>query len=95
MFSVTLPEIPCNTPEMADNLLQDTQQADTKWSRRINELRDEYRWLVFFSIPRVLQLADVLKREQLNLIVNEVSFLANNQPSVRDTLCQNIKVIDE
>ena len=92
MHSVTLPEIACKTPEVADSLLKDTQQADTKWSRQINDLRDEYKWLVFLSIPRVLLLANVLKREQVDLIVSEVSFLVKNQPSVRETLQQNIKV---
>ena len=92
MYSVTLPAIPCNTPETVDNLLQDTQQADAMWSHRINELRDEYMWLVFFSIPRVLQLANVLRKEKLIVIVNEVSFLTTNQPWVRKKLQQKIKV---
>ena len=42
------------------------------------ELRKKYRWLLFFSVPKLLLLYHLLREQNLAAIVHEISFLFSN-----------------
>lgn len=42
------------------------------------ELRNEYKWLLFFSVPKLLLLYHLLQDQNLAAIVHEISFLFSN-----------------
>ena len=79
-------------------MVQDTQQAVTEWSQQISELRNQYTWLLYFSIPRMLKLymlmhsEELEKTEKVDKIVCEVSFLATNQQTEREKLRLGVEV---
>ena len=79
-----VPSIPCSKPtEDVNATVQDTQLVVTKWTQQMAELHDNYPWLLFFSIPRMLQLYWLIhsKERQVDKIFREVSFLIINQPA--------------
>ena len=98
-----IPPIPCSMgKEEADSMVEKTQQVVTEWMDKVTELRTCYPWLLYFSIPRILQLHDLI---QLNLsisldkneitqkkIIHEVSFLAASNPVEREKLMKGIQV---
>ena len=47
----------------------------------VDELRNKYDWLLFFSLPKLLVLYHLLRAEDPNLeaIVHEISFLCSNE----------------
>ena len=47
----------------------------------VDELRNKYDWLLFFSLPKLLFLYHLLQPENPNLeaIVHEISFLCSNE----------------
>ena len=53
----------------------------TTWMQSVDELRNQYDWLLFFSMPKLLILYDLLQAERSNLeaIVHEISFLCSNE----------------
>ena len=56
----------------------------TTWVNRVDELRNQYKWLMFFSIPKMLLLYNLLiaKDPNLKAIVHEISFLCCNDQAV-------------
>ena len=55
----------------------------------MTELRNQYKWLLFFSVPKLLLLYHLLQEEKPNLeaIVHEISFLCfNTQKAWESTL---------
>ena len=42
------------------------------------ELRNDYKWLLFFSVPKLLLLYHLLQDQNLAAIVHEISFLFSN-----------------
>lgn len=52
-----------------------------EWRQHVDELRNQYHWLLFFSMPKILLLYRLLKEENPNLgaIVHGISFLCRNQ----------------
>ena len=47
----------------------------------VAELRNEYKWLLFFSVPKLLLLYHLLQDQNLGAIVHEISFLFSNTQS--------------
>ena len=98
MNNSTIPAIPCKTLEEAEDLLQRTKKDIAEWSQWISEQRDNHPWLLFFSIPRIIQLQEAVKssipdkQERLDKILHEVSFLITNQRLERERLQQEIEV---
>ena len=41
----------------------------------VAELRNQYDWLLFFSVPKLLLLYHLLQDQNLEAIVHEISFL--------------------
>ena len=51
-----------------------------KWMQHVDELRNQYHWLLFFSMPKILRLYHLLLERNPNVksIVREISFLCRN-----------------
>ena len=64
----------------------------------MTELRSQYDWLLFFSIPKILRLYKLLsgsedcEQEEVDKIVCEISFLCQNDVSTRNTLKKIVQV---
>ena len=56
----------------------------TEWTERVDELRNQYHWLLFFSVPKILRLHHLLQEKKPNVeaIVREISFLCRNDQAV-------------
>lgn len=96
----SIPSIPCSRPREAVNAtVQDTQLLLTRWTQQVAELRACYSWLLYLSVPRMLQLhqlllgpADLGLGERVDRIVHEVSFLAASRPEEIERLRQGVEV---
>ena len=53
----------------------------TKWVQHVDELRNQYHWLLFFSVPKILRLYHLLQEKNPNVgaIVHDISFLCCNE----------------
>ena len=51
-----------------------------EWMQQVDELRNQYHWLLFFSVPKMLRLYHLLqeKRPNVEAIVHDISFLCRN-----------------
>ena len=65
-----------------------------RWSDKVSQLRREYSWLLFFSVPKLLLLHSLVDEMQPDLaaIVAEISFLFENDSDVREKLSSVVKV---
>ena len=72
----------------------DTERLVQKWSENVSQLRREYSWLLFFSVPKLLLLYSLVDEQEPNLaaIVAEISFLFENSVKVRENLTTVLKV---
>ena len=64
------------------------------WMERVAELRSQYDWLLFFSVPKLLRLYHLLQEEDLNLeaIVHEISFLCSNEQAAWESALEMVQV---
>ncbi len=81
----------------ADARVRETEFMLDKWKKSITELRSQYNWLLFFSIPKILNLYKLVsvwegQNEQLDEIVAEISFLCQNDEVTRQNLKKCMKV---
>ena len=65
----------------------------TKWMQQVDELRNQYHWLLFFSVPKMLLLYHLLQEKKPNVeaIVHEISFLCCNEQAA----WENARVVVE
>ena len=83
----------------------DTEQILTAWSKQVAELHSIYDWLLFFSVPKLLLLHQLLiegekagplaEEERARWqaeVVREVSFLCENTSDAREQLMKRVKV---
>ena len=63
----------------------------TKWMGQVDKLRNQYHWLLFFSVPKMLLLYHLLQEKEPNVeaIVREISFLCCND----QTAWENARVV--
>ena len=66
----------------------------TPWKKRVAELRSQYDWLLFFSMPKLLRLYYLLQVEDPNLeaIVHEISFLCCNEQAALESMWKMVEV---
>jgi hypothetical protein len=92
------PALPCQFTE-GDNIKERVREMEiilTTWTHEVANLRKEFSWLLFFSVPKLLRLYRLLSEEQENMdvhlkrIVHEISFLCVNNAEARRRM--NIKV---
>ena len=83
--------------EKADHRVLETELALSRWKKRVTELRAQYDWLLFFSIPKILNLYKLLISSDLNIqldfIIHEISFLCQNDVHTREDLKHRVQVI--
>ena len=66
----------------------------TTWSQSVDELRSQYDWLLFFSMPKLLLLYRLLHADGPNMgaIVQEISFLYSNAQASWESTCEIVEV---
>lgn len=80
-----IPMITCShTKESMEREVQETQLLITEWNGKVSNLRAKYTWLLYFSVPKMMLLYDLIHsscqgEERTDEIVHEVSFLMTNQ----------------
>ena len=84
------------------NQIADTKSKLMNWANHVTELRSQYQWLLFFSVPKQLLLYQLIQNwndknveECLDLLLKEVMFLVTNDPITRHHLRQEIQVRKE
>lgn len=94
--------IPCSClKDEVNAMVHETQLLVTKWTQQVSELRSCYTWLLYFSVPRMLQLYQLINStglsdgEKVDRIVHEVSFLTVSQPEEIERLRQGVEVSRE
>lgn len=75
-----------------DSMVQDTQHLVTKWKHEVSDQQTRYSWLLYFSVPKILLLYQLIHTLKEKEIVREVSFLAINQPEEREKLKNRVLV---
>lgn len=73
--------IKCSKFKMdVDILVQDMHTEVTKWKEDVSNLRTEYEWLLYFSVPKILLLYDLITSPNgAEKIIQEVSFLTDSK----------------
>lgn len=66
----------------------------SSWAHRVTKLREEYDWLLFFSVPKLLSVYKVLSQQDMDVdaLVQELSFLSPNEESARERIRVEIEV---
>ena len=61
------------------------------------ELRNQFDWLLFFSVPKLLLLYGLLREEgpDLEAIVHEISFLCCNEQATWESVRKIVQVSDQ
>ena len=72
--------------------VKETEEKLRLWSLEVADLQSHYKYLLFFSIPKLLILHKSMRENQVEEIVNEISFLFKNNTIVRGKLKSNVKV---
>ena len=65
-----------------------------KWTQDVDELRNQYHWLLFFSMPKMLRLNHLLweKNPNVEAIVHEISFLCCNEQAALESIWKMVEV---
>lgn len=99
LSEATIPHIPCATKnEEVEAKVEEMQNAVTQWTEKVSELRNCYSWLLYYSIPKMMKLYQLIhsdafpKYEKVARIVQDVSFLVDNMPEQREKLKIGVKV---
>ena len=98
----TGPALSCKiTTEAVEERVRETEVILTTWTHEVANLRKEFRWLLFFSVPKLLRLYRLLSEEQENMnvhlkrIVHEISFLCVNNADARKRMNVKVQVCEE
>lgn len=77
--------------------VHETNELLKTWMQRVDELRNQYNWLLFFSVPKLLLLYNLMRAEIRNLeaIVHEISFLCSNEQGSRKSTRELVEVRGE
>ena len=93
------PMLSCQfTTEDIEERVRETEVILTMWTHKVANLRKEFSWLLFFSLPKLLRLYRLLSEEQENMdvhlkrIVHEISFLCVNNAEVRKRMKTKVQV---
>ena len=72
--------------------VHETEKMLTNWMQRVAELRSQYDWLLFFSVPKLLLVYHLLQEENVEAIVHEISFLCSNEQDAWESAQVEVKV---
>ena len=85
--------------------LRDMQILLTSWKTTVTELRRQHQWLLFISVPKLLQIYRLIQREEgsdeeekteeyADKLIREMMLLISNNPDSRAELKAKIKVLE-
>ena len=71
-----------------------TAKKLSEWEKQVAQLRTQYEQLLYFTIPKLLHLYHMITSQEPDIdgIVQEVGFLFQNKPVVRQKLRGSVKV---
>lgn len=74
--------------------VHETEMILATWKQSVAELRSQYDWLLFFSMPKLLRLYYLLRAKEPNLeaIVLEISFLCCNEQAALENIWKMVEV---
>ena len=89
--------IPCSMcKEDLESIVQEAQHSVTKWNHEVSELHTRFSWLLYLSVPKILQLYQLINAsdagEKVDKIIHEVSFLMSNLPNERNKMQSRVLV---
>ncbi len=91
--------IPCSRrKEEVDRTVQETQQQVTAWTRQVSDLCNQFPWLLYFSVPKMLRLygfltsPDLHGDDKVDRLLHEISFLAITNTAETQNLRRGIQV---
>ena len=84
LLSVTLPVLQV---QQISVLLAD-------WEEQMTQLHIQYEQLLFFSIPKLLHLYELMMSKEIDDVAKEVGFLFQNKPDVQQKLRETVEVMD-
>ena len=94
-----IPPIPCSRRmEEVDRMVQDTQQNVNTWTNEVSNLRNQFKWLLYFSVPKMLRLYGFLTSPSLqgedvvDRLLHEISFLVVTSTAETQKLRMRIQV---
>lgn len=75
----------CTSKEDVDMMVKELQTSVTDWKKKVTQLRANYTGLLYFSIPKILLLYEIIRStsddmDNLEKTVQEVSILTINEP---------------
>ena len=66
------------------------------WNKMVEALHSKYKWLLFFRVPKLMQVCKYLHTESIQNIYQEIQFLfewnSSNRPK-KQSVIKDIKVI--
>lgn len=60
----------------------------------MTQLRMKYEQLLFFSIPKLLHLYELMMSKEIDGVAKEIGFLFQNKPDVQQKLRETVEVMD-
>ena len=89
-----VPTIKCSEDQKVHERVDVMQAEVEEWKQNMLQLQAHFPWLLYFSVPKILLLHQLLSHHQIDLdkIIHEVSFLIINQPQQRSRLQDIIMV---
>ena len=60
----------------------------------MTQLHIQYEQLLFFSIPKLLHLYELMMSKEIDDVAKEVGFLFQNKPDVQQKLRETVEVMD-
>ena len=88
----------CTKNDEVEAKVEEMHNALTQWTEKVAELRNCYSWLLYYSIPKMMKLYQLIhsdkhpEHEKVAKIVQDVSFLVDNTPQQREKLKIGVKV---
>ena len=92
--------IPCSKCKKdLESMVQEAQNLVAKWNHEVSELQARFHWLLYLSVPKILQLNQLINNNssdegewKVDRIIHEVSFLMSNQPIEKEKLRKGVLV---
>jgi len=74
--------------------LSSAQQSFIKWVNEVEQLHSSYKWLLFFRIPKLIVVYEILRSEKCDVarVHQEISFLFQRNATTRQKLHEVIEV---
>ena len=69
--------------EDVNKMVQELQTSVIDWKKKVTQLRADCTWLLYFSIPKILLLYEIMRSSSpdgIEKTVQEVSVLTINEP---------------